>query len=207
MAKLYFYYSAMNAGKSTTLLQASFNYAERGMNTLLFTAAIDTRYGEGIITSRIGIKADAHIFDEKTHLLNEIRREKVQRDIHCVLIDEAQFLTKAQVFQLAEVADSLNIPVVAYGLRSDFQAELFPGSRYLLALADELHELKTICPCGKKASMNLRIDAHGKAVIFGEQTEIGGNDSYVALCRRHFMERIAESRRAEGLEPNPFIDD
>jgi len=193
MAKLYFYYSAMNAGKSTTLLQSSFNYRERGMETLLFTAALDERYGKGIIKSRIGIEDGARTFGPETDLFAEVRGVWADGDLHCVLVDEAQFLTRHQVLQLARVADELSIPVICYGLRTDFQANLFEGSQHLLALADELKELKTICPCGKKATMNLRVDETGRAVRKGEQTEIGGNERYIALCRKHFMERLAEA--------------
>ncbi len=192
MAKLYFYYSAMNAGKSTALLQSSFNYRERGMNTLLFTAAIDQRYGRGIISSRIGIEKNALMFDPDTDMFGTVATELEKAEVHCVLIDEAQFLSRAQVFALGRVADELSIPVLCYGLRTDFQAELFEGSMHLLALADELVELKTICPCGRKATMNLRIGEDGKAVKEGAQKVIGGNESYIALCRKHFYERLAE---------------
>ncbi len=187
MAKLYFYYASMNAGKSTTLLQASFNYRERGMHTMLFTAAIDDRYRAGVITSRIGLEADAHMFDPETDMREAIAAEHNQRPLACVLVDEAQFLSKRQVFDLARVADEMGIPVLAYGLRTDFRAELFEGSAHLLALADTLVELKAVCACGRKATMNLRVDAEGRPVRDGAQTEIGGNDRYVALCRRHFM--------------------
>jgi thymidine kinase len=193
MAKLYFYYSAMNAGKTTTLLQSSFNYQERGMATMLFTAAIDDRYATGSISSRIGLEAEAHMFDPTCNLRNKIEEELTQRTINCILIDEAQFLTKEHVFQLASVADDLGVPVLAYGLRTDFQANLFEGSQWLLAIADELQELKTICNCGSKATMNLRIDAQGKAVKEGASIEIGGNDRYIALCRKHFMEKLGAS--------------
>jgi thymidine kinase len=189
VAKLYFYYASMNAGKSTTLLQASFNYRERGMHTMLFTAAIDDRYRAGVITSRIGIEAEANLFDASTDMKAEIAAEHEVTPLACVLVDEAQFLTKAQVFQLARVADEMSIPVLAYGLRTDFRAELFEGSKCLLALADVLVELKAVCACGRKATMNLRIDAEGQPVREGAQTEIGGNDRYVALCRKHFMEQ------------------
>ncbi|HEV2568501.1 thymidine kinase [Sphingomonas sp.] len=189
MAKLYFYYASMNAGKSTTLLQADFNYRERGMHTMLFTAAIDDRYDSGVITSRIGIDAPANSFDPELDMRAAIETEHAARPLACVLIDEAQFLTRDQVLQLASVADDLGIPVLAYGLRTDFRAELFEGSKCLLALADVLVELKAVCACGRKATMNLRVDAEGRAVRHGEQTEIGGNDRYVALCRRHFMEQ------------------
>jgi thymidine kinase len=189
MAKLYFYYASMNAGKSTTLLQADFNYRERGMHTMLFTAAIDDRYEAGRITSRIGIEAPANRFGKDTNLSEAVAAEHATTPLACVLVDEAQFLTKTQVFDLARVADEMNIPVLAYGLRTDFRAELFDGSACLLALADTLVELKAVCACGRKATMNLRIDASGDAVRDGAQTEIGGNDRYVALCRRHFMEQ------------------
>ena len=188
MAKLYFYYASMNAGKSTTLLQADFNYRERGMETMLWTAAIDDRYDVGAITSRIGLKADAQLFTPDTDLYADVIAEHARRPLACVLVDEAQFLSRTQVLGLARLADEANIPVVAYGLRTDFQAELFPGSAALLGLADALVELKGVCECGRKATMNLRVDASGKAVLAGAQTEIGGNDRYVALCRKHFME-------------------
>lgn len=191
MAKLYFYYSAMNAGKSTTLLQSSFNYRERGMETMLFTAAIDDRMQQGTISSRIGIKVDATLFESSVNLREKVEEELKNRKINCVLIDEAQFLTRDHVFQLASVADELGIPVLCYGLRTDFQANLFTGSQWLLAIADEILELKTICPCGSKATMNLRIDEEGNAVKVGASIEIGGNDRYIALCRKHFMEKLA----------------
>ena len=190
MAKLYFYYSSMNAGKSTTLLQADFNYRERGMETMLWTAAIDNRYDQGAISSRIGLRAEAHMFSPETDLWIDVTAEAAQRSLSCVLVDEAQFLSRDQVFQLARLADEANIPVVAYGLRTDFQAELFPGSAALLGIADTLVEIKAVCECGRKATMNLRVDANGDAVKEGAQTEIGGNDRYVALCRRHFMEKV-----------------
>ena len=193
MAKLYFYYSAMNAGKTTTLLQSSFNYQERGMNTMLFTASIDDRYEKAVISSRIGLKADAHIFDADLDLFVKIADELKNRPIHCILVDEAQFLTREHVEQLGAVADSLKIPVLCYGLRTDFQANLFEGSKWLLALADELNELKTICTCGAKATMNLRIDQKGNAVKEGASIEIGGNDRYIALCRKHFNEKLKAS--------------
>jgi thymidine kinase len=188
MAKLYFYYASMNAGKSTTLLQADFNYRERGMRTMLFTAAVDDRYGEGRIASRIGLEMGAFPFDPDTDLRAEIEQEHSSGALSCVLVDEAQFLSKSQVFQLASVCDELGIPVLAYGLRTDFQANLFPGSMWLLALADTMSEIKAICACGRKATMNLRVDTSGRAVTAGEQTEIGGNERYVAVCRRHFMQ-------------------
>lgn len=187
MAKLYFYYSAMNAGKSTTLLQSSYNYQERGMNTLLFTPAIDTRFGTGKVHSRIGLHAEAIPFDNKLNLLDYVTtaRNKIP-NLKCVLVDEAQFLTKDQVMQLTDIVDDLNIPVLAYGLRSDFLGEPFEGSRYLLSWSDELVELKTICHCGRKALMNMRVDENNHAVRSGAQIEIGGNERYIATCRRHF---------------------
>lgn len=187
MAQLYFYYGAMNAGKSTTLLQASFNYRERGMTTMLWTAAVDDRAGQGRIGSRIGLEADAHVFGAGTDLF--AAAEAAPAD--CVLVDEAQFLSAAQVDQLARVVDRLDVPVLAYGLRTDFRGALFPGSERLLAIADKLVELKAVCHCGRKATMNLRVDASGRAVTEGAQTEIGGNDRYVAVCRRHFSEAFA----------------
>ncbi len=189
MAKLYFYYASMNAGKSTVLLQASFNYRERGMTTRLFTAAIDDRAGTGIIASRIGLTAEADVFAPDTDLYTAIAGADDRA--HCVLVDEAQFLTRDQVWQLARVADELGIPVLCYGLRTDFLGNLFPGSQWLLAIADTLTELKAVCDCGRKATMNLRIDEEGRAIVSGEQTEIGGNDRYIALCRRHFTAALA----------------
>ncbi len=190
MAKLYFYYASMNAGKSTTLLQADFNYRERGLHTMLFTAALDDRAGAGRIGSRIGLGADAIAFEGATDLFAAVMAEHAQRAVGCVLVDEAQFLSAAQVDQLAALADKANIPVLAYGLRTDFRGALFEGAARLLAIADSLTELKSICPCGRKATMNLRVDAAGNAVREGAQTEIGGNDRYVALCRRHFTEAM-----------------
>ena len=194
MAKLYFYYAAMNAGKSTTLLQADFNYRERGMQTMLWTARLDERAGAGVIGSRIALSAPAHRFDEEVDLFEEVGEELKKRELHCILLDEAQFLSQRHVLQLCEVADKLGIPVLCYGLRTDFQGKLFPGSAALLALADSLIELKAVCECGRKATMNLRVDAEGHAVASGEQTEIGGNDRYIALCRNHFFDRLNESR-------------
>jgi len=193
MAKLYFYYAAMNAGKSTTLLQADFNYRVRGMETMLWTASFDDRSGAGTIGSRIALSAPASTFDPAIDLFAQTAEELKKRELHCVLVDEAQFLTRDHVLQLAQVADELSIPVLCYGLRTDFQGNLFPGSAALLALADALVELKAVCECGRKATMNLRVDAEGHAVAAGAQTEIGGNDRYVALCRRHFFERLRES--------------
>ncbi len=187
MAKLYFYYASMNAGKSSTLLQADFNYRERGMRTMLWTAQLDTR-SEGMVRSRIGLEADAHRYTPQTDLWDAVMKAHRAEPLDAVLIDEAQFLTKGQVWQLARLADEAGLPVVAYGLRTDFQGELFPGSAALLGIADKLVELKGVCHCGRKATMNLRVDASGAAVSEGEQTEVGGNDRYVALCRKHFSE-------------------
>jgi thymidine kinase len=192
MAKLYFYYAAMNAGKSTTLLQADFNYRERGMETMLWTAAFDDRSGSGTIGSRIALSAPANTFDEDVNLFDAVGEELKKREVHCILVDEAQFLSQRHVLQLCEVADNLGIPVLCYGLRTDFQGNLFDGSAALLALADTLVELKAVCECGRKATMNLRIDEQGFAVAAGASVEIGGNDRYVALCRRHFFERLRE---------------
>lgn len=184
MAKLYFYYSAMNAGKSTILLQSSHNYRERGMKTLLFTPAIDTRYQQGVIHSRIGLSEAALVFQNDDNLYQKV---KEQSENHaCVLVDEAQFLTREQVFQLTEITDKLNIPVLSYGLRTDFKGELFEGSQYLLGWADELIEIKTICHCGRKATMILRLNDQGRVVVDGEQVLIGGNSTYVSTCRKHY---------------------
>jgi len=190
MAKLYFYYASMNAGKSTTLLQADFNYRERGMATMLWTAALDDRGGARAIESRIGLAADAHRFDAATDLWSRVTAAHAVQPLACVLVDEAQFLSPRQAWQLARLADEANIPVLCYGLRTDFRGELFPGSAVLLGIADALVELKGVCHCGRKATMNLRVDAQGAAVRQGAQTEIGGNDRYVALCRRHFSEAL-----------------
>lgn len=187
MAKLYFYYSAMNAGKSTILLQASYNYQERGMETLLFSPEIDTRYKARTICSRIGLEAVSNSFTPKENLFNAVKNKlKKTTNLKCVLIDEVQFLTKVQVLQLADVVDKLNVPVLTYGLRSDFQGEPFEGSLYLLVLADEISEIKTICHCGRKAIMNMRINAKHRKVKKGAQIEIGGNERYIAVCRKHF---------------------
>ena len=193
MAKMYFYYASMNAGKSTMLLQADFNYRERGMRTKLFTASVHDRDGHGVVASRIGLEAQASVFTPETDLRREVEAEHDRAALSCVLVDEAQFLSRPQVLQLASICDELDIPVLAYGLRTDFAGHLFEGSGALLALADALTEIKAICGCGRKATMNLRVDAQGRAVVEGEQTEIGGNDRYVAMCRRHFME---ERRRS-----------
>ena len=191
MAKLYFYYSSMNAGKSTTLLQADFNYRERGMHTMLWTAALDDRSEDQAIESRIGLGASADRFEAGTDLWAAVMAHHAGTPLDCVLVDEAQFLSPAQVWQLARLADEAGIPVLCYGLRTDFQGELFPGSAALLGIADSLVELKAVCHCGRKASMNLRVDESGAAIKQGAQTEIGGNDRYVALCRKHFSEALA----------------
>ena len=192
MAKLYFYFASMNAGKSTTLLQADFNYRERGMATMLWTASHDHRGGDKAIESRIGLSADAHRFDAETDLWERVGAAHAVEPLACVLVDEAQFLSQDQVWQLARLADEANIPVLCYGLRTDFRGELFPGSSVLLGIADALVELKAVCHCGRKSTMNLRVDASGAAVKQGAQTEIGGNDRYVALCRRHFREALRQ---------------
>ena len=197
MAKLYFYYASMNAGKSTNLLQADVNYRERGMETMLYTAAVHDRSGFGVVDSRIGVQATANTYGAETDIRAEIEAELKKRKLGCILLDEAQFLSRAQVLQLASVCDELNIPVLAYGLRTDFQGNLFEGSAALLALADTLTELKAVCECGRKATMNLRVDEEGRAVKRGAQTEIGGNDRYIALCRRHFMERLKAAEASQ----------
>ena len=190
MAKLYFYYSSMNAGKSTALLQSSYNYRERGMNTLVMAPLLDDRYGPGKVTSRIGLETEATTFRPEEDLLAIIELACATEPLHCVLIDEAQFLTKEQVFQLGEVTDKLNIPVLAYGLRTDFQGEPFAGSKYLLAWSDNLKEIKAICHCGSKATMVIRFDEDGNPVREGSQIVIGGNDRYISMCRKHFKENF-----------------
>ncbi|QIL84573.1 thymidine kinase [Vibrio sp. HDW18] len=190
MAQMYFYYSAMNAGKSTTLLQSAFNYQERGMNPLIFTAAIDDRFGIGKVSSRIGLEAEAQLFQADTDLFQVIAQLHQIEPRHCVLMDECQFLSKQQVYQLTEVVDKLDIPVLCYGLRTDFLGELFEGSQYLLAWADKLIELKTICHCGRKANMVIRTDQDGKAISEGDQVAIGGNDKYLSACRLHYKQAL-----------------
>lgn len=197
MAKLYFYFSSMNAGKSTALLQSSYNYVERGMRTLILAPALDNRYGVGKVTSRIGINAEATRFAADTDLLALVAKEHAQTKVDCVLIDEAQFLSRDQVFALGQICDDLGIPVLAYGLRTDFRGEPFEGSKYLLAWADNLKEIKAICHCGKKATMVVRLDAGGNTVTGGEQVEIGGNDRYVSLCRRHFNAKFYAASSAD----------
>ncbi len=186
MAKLYFYYSSMNAGKSTSLLQSSYNYNERGMNTLIMAPVLDDRYGAGKVSSRIGLQAPAITFKSTDNLFSLVAAHVETAPLHCVLVDEAQFLSREQVFQLSDVTDKLGIPVLAYGLRTDFQGEPFEGSKYLLAWADSINELKAICECGAKATMTVRLDEHGNAIQEGSQIEIGGNERYVSMCRRHF---------------------
>jgi thymidine kinase len=192
MAKLYFNYSSMNAGKSTALLQANHNYIERGMHTQLFTSSKDERYGINEIVSRIGIKADANPFSETSNIFVQVQEMDQSKKINCVLIDEAQFLSKIQVQQLGQIVDDLNIPVLAFGIRTDFQGELFEGSKYLLAWSDNLKEIKTVCHCGRKATMVVRIDKTGEIISEGVQIEVGGNEKYVPLCRKDFyMKRLS----------------
>ena len=180
----------MNAGKSTALLQSAYNYRERGMNPFILSAALDDRYGIGKVTSRIGLAADAQLFTNKDDLFSILKTEHLNKHIDCILIDESQFLSREQVKQLTRVVDHLNIPVLCYGIRTDFRGELFPGSQYLLAWADKLVELKTVCHCGRKATMVVRTDEHGQIIKDGEQVVIGGNDQYQSLCRRHFSEQM-----------------
>jgi thymidine kinase len=203
VAKLYFYYASMNAGKSATLLQADFNYRERGMATMLWTAALDDRAGakgeDFAIESRIGLHTEAHRFRADTDLWSRVSAAHAVQPLACVLVDEAQFLSAAQVWQLARLADETNIPVLCYGLRTDFTGALFAGSATLLGIADALVELKAVCHCGRKATMNLRVDAGGAAVQDGAQTEIGGNDRYVAMCRKHFAKELGRWHFGEAL--------
>ena len=200
MAKLHFYYSAMNAGKTTVLLQSNYNYQERGMETLLFTPQFDDRYGKGKITSRIGLQADATMYAHDDNLFDMVCQVLQQRSIHCVLIDEAHFLNKQQVLQLTDIVDTLKIPVLAYGLRNDFQANPFEGSQYLMAWAEDLTEIKTICHCGKKATHVLRTNENGDVLTEGSQVEIGGNDRYISVCRKHYkQQQIGRSPRQGSL--------
>lgn len=206
MAKLYFYYSAMNAGKSTTLLQSSYNYHERGMKTVIFTPSVDDRYGKNTVTSRIGLQEKAIGFDQHLDFFKHTQQMlQSEPDLKCILIDEAQFLKKAQVEQLTRVADKLNVPILAYGLRSDFRGETFEGSQYLLAWAETLTEIKTICHCGRKATMNMRIDAQGNMVTQGNQIEIGGNDRYIAVCRKHHNLAHEEAQNTAKKEEESTI--
>ena len=202
MAKLHFYYSAMNAGKSTTLLQSSYNYHERGMQTLLFAPIIDTRFGAGKVSSRIGLEQEAVSFDEHFQFFDYVQSSLIiNPNIKCVLIDESQFLNQVQVLQLCRICDELHTPVLAYGLRSDFRGEPFEGSRYLMAWADQIIEIKTICHCGKKATMNMRVDEQGNAVRQGAQIEIGGNERYIATCRKHYCLGQAAPMKAVAEKP------
>jgi thymidine kinase len=202
MAKLYFYYSAMNAGKTTTLLQSAHNYHERGMRTLILTPRLDDRYGEGVVASRIGLTARGHIFERNEDILALVRADVATHGVlHCVLVDEAQFLSKAQAWALTDVVDELDIPVLAYGLRTDFRGELFEGSQYLLAWADSLTEIKTICHTGRKATMVVRVDEHGRAITDGPQIEIGGNERYVSVSRAEFKKITAGHGRIELQQP------
>jgi len=201
MAKLYLYYSTMNAGKTTVLLQSAHNYRERGMKPLLFTPALDNRHKAGVIKSRIGLEAEAIAFESDDDLFNRVKQQLEQENIHCVLVDEAQFLTKEQVYQLSEVVDRLSIPVLCFGLRTDFQGELFQGSHYLLAWADRLEELKTICHTGKKATMVVRVDETGYALREGSQVEVGGNERYVSVSRMEFKEVFFGGKRIQLIDP------
>ena len=198
MAKLYFHYSTMNAGKSTVLLQASHNYRERGMQTYLLTAKLDDRAGDGRIASRIGIGAEADTFLPGDDLLARIAARMAEGPVACVFVDEAQFLTREQVWQLARAVDDLGVPVMCYGLRVDFRGELFPGSAALLAIADEMREVRTICHCGKKATMVVRMDGAGEPMREGEQVQIGGNETYLSLCRRHWREAMGDREGGAG---------
>ncbi len=192
MAKLYFHYSTMNAGKSTALLQAAHNYTERGMVPVLMTAALDQRAGAGVIASRIGIQSPAQVFDAETDLFATLCARLAEGPVACIFIDEAQFLTPDHVWQLARAVDDLGVPVMCYGLRVDFRGTLFPGSAALLALADEMREVRTICHCGRKATMVVRLGPDGQAARDGAQVQIGGNDTYVSLCRRHWRAAMGD---------------
>ncbi len=203
MAKLYFYYSAMNAGKTTTLLQSAHNYRERGMRTLILTPRLDDRHGAGVVASRIGLRAQGRVFVRDDDLEAIAQQDIAEHGaLHCVLVDEAQFLTRAQVWQLSEVVDRLHIPVLTYGLRTDFRGELFEGSQYLLAWADELSEIKTICHSGRKATMTVRVDDSGHALQAGPQVEIGGNERYVSVSRAEFKKIVRGQGRMEPLQPS-----
>ncbi|MDQ3618140.1 MAG: thymidine kinase [Pseudomonadota bacterium] len=202
MAKLYFYYSAMNAGKTTTLLQSAHNYRERGMRVAILTPKLDHRAGSGVVASRIGLQAQGVAFDSQQDLELLIRQDIAAHGrLHCVLVDEAQFLSRAQAWQLGEVVDALGIPVLCYGLRTDFRGELFEGSQYLLAWADELTEIKTICHSGKKATMVLRVDEHGRAVQDGPQVEIGGNERYLSVSRAEFKKVMCGEGSIDPAQP------
>jgi len=198
VAQLYFYYSAMNAGKSTSLLQSAHNYREQGMRALVFTAAIDDRYGQGVVRSRIGLEAEASLYDASTSFAAVVSGALYDGAIACILVDEAQFLTPAQVDELARIVDQHQIPVLCFGLRTDFRGELFPGSARLLAVGDKLSELKTVCRCGRKATMTLRMGADGIPVADGDQVEIGGNERYESRCREHWYEAMRQARIPSG---------
>ena len=189
MAKLFFNYSSMNAGKSTMLLQANHNYQERGMSTIIYTSSVGDRYGKKEIVSRIGLKAESNIFSSDTNIYEEVISFNKDKRVDCVLIDEAQFLSKDQVAQLGQIVDDIDIPVLTFGIRTDFKGNLFEGSEYLLAWADNLKEIKTVCHCGRKATMVLRLDENGNVLETGDQIEIGGNEKYVSICRKHFYEK------------------
>jgi len=201
MAKLYFYYSAMNAGKTTLLLQSAHNYRERGMKPMLFTPALDDRHESGVIKSRIGLESEAFTFTREDDLYEQVQTCLSVQNVHCVLVDEAQFLTRDQVFQLTEVVDRLGIPVLSFGLRTDFQGELFEGSRYLLAWGDQLEELKTICHTGRKATMVVRVDDDGYALREGSQVEIGGNERYVSVSRKEFKDVFFAGKQIRVIDP------
>jgi thymidine kinase len=208
LAKLYFYYSAMNAGKTTTLLQSAHNYRERGMRTLILTPRLDHRFGEGVVASRIGLSSPGTVFGREDDLLAQVQADIAGRGpLHCVLVDEAQFLAKAQVWQLTEIVDRLGIPALAYGLRSDFRGELFEGSQYLLAWADNLVEIKTICHTGRKATMVVRVDEQGRALTDGPQVEIGGNDRYVSVSRSEFKKIMSGEGRIDLQQPQLPLGD
>ena len=193
MATLHFIYSTMNAGKSTALLQASHGYRERGLETMVFTSSKDDRYGESEVVSRIGLRTAAHTYNESDNILTIVQDQNKKSELNCVLIDEAQFLTKDQVEQLGKIADELNITVMAFGIRTDFRGELFEGSKYLLAWADRLKELRAVCHCGKKATMIVRVSEDGSIIRSGDQVEIGGNERYLSLCRKCFYDGIVSS--------------
>lgn len=209
MAKLHYYYASMNAGKSTTLLQSSYNYNERGMDTILFVPSVDTRYGKGQICSRIGLKQKAISFDAHFNFYHYVENQvqDSRYNLSCVLVDEAQFLSHEQVKQLTDIVDNLEIPVLAYGLRTDFRGEPFEGSKYLLALADELSEIRTVCHCGRKATMNLRVDENLHPVRSGKQIQIGGNELYISTCRKHYKEGVASasSEQQDNIVPMPRL--
>ncbi len=184
----------MNAGKSTSLLQSAHNYREQGMQVMVFTAAIDDRFGKGVVRSRIGLEAEAELYDNKTEFFDHVHSRHTSNSLACVLVDEAQFLSRAQVDELARVVDECNVPVLCFGIRTDFQGELFPGSSRLLAIADKLKELKTVCSCGRKATMTVRLDSNGSVVAAGEQVQIGGNERYESKCRRHYRQLMGDAQ-------------